>query len=372
MDGSKKERDTMKKTMLDYINEAPKVVIENVKNSETLTKPLVDEFLKGHYKQVWIVASGSSYNSSLIARDYMKATLNLEVKVIAPSTFTTYEHQLDGETFVFVISQTGMSTNAIAALNKIKELGYQAIGITGDAESDFKLHADLVVDYGVGVETVGYVTKGVTTLATFLMLFALEAASKLHIVDNEKVFTDKNIIKEIMASHKETIDKTLTFIDNNFKALTNIEILYIMGFGANYGLAYEGALKIGEKVHIPALPLEMEEFIHGPNLQLSPKYTTIILDNGDDSQDRVLELYEAAKVISDKAFLITPNYKSDDKRVIKVYDPKNQLFNPLAMLPVVQVMAHKIAEVLEVADHPLLKDFKDIASAKSENYVEKD
>lgn len=362
----------MKNTMLDYIKEAPSVVLANVEKSKELTKPLVDEFIKGEYDNIWIVASGSSYNSALIAKDFIREYLEVEVKVIPPATFTNYENEINDNTFIFVISQTGFSTNAIAALNKIKDLGRLAIGVTGNTESDFKDYADLVVDYGVGIETVGYVTKGVTTLVTFLFLFAIESAYKLELISSDKNEELKNCIREIAKHHPQTIDDALNFIEHNFMALSNIGVLYIMGFGANFGTAYEGALKIGETVHIPALPLEMEEYIHGPNLQLSPNYTAIILDNGDKTQERVLEIFEATKVITDKVFLITPNYESEDTRVIKVYDPKNELLNPLAALPVVQVIAYYISDALKVADHPNLKEFQIVAAAKTENYKSND
>ena len=54
-----------------------------------------------------------------------------------------------------------------------------------------------------------------------------------------------------------------------------------------------GALKIGETVHIPANAYEVEEYIHGPNLQLTPAYTVIILDNNDHTSQRVHQIYQA-------------------------------------------------------------------------------
>lgn len=44
-----------------------------------------------------------------------------------------------------------------------------------------KDYADLTIEYGVGEELVGYVTKGVTTLALYLCLFAIEYTKKKNI-----------------------------------------------------------------------------------------------------------------------------------------------------------------------------------------------
>ena len=56
-------------------------------------------------------------------------------------------------------------------------------------------------------------------------------------------------------------------------------------FGAR-GVALEGALKIGETVHVPSPAYEVEEFIHGPNLQLTPGYTLFFFDAGDAAGER--------------------------------------------------------------------------------------
>ncbi len=116
----------------------------------------------------------------------MMKYLQREVKIVSPATFIYGEHDLREDDFVFVISQSGCSTNSIEALDELRKLGITAIGLTGNVDSDFKDHADLVVDYGVGEETVGYVTKGVTTLAQFLMLFAIEAGARTGIVSPEQ------------------------------------------------------------------------------------------------------------------------------------------------------------------------------------------
>lgn len=45
---------------------------------------------------------------------------------------------------------------------------------------------------------------------------------------------------------------------------------YVCGVGANLGTASEGALKFGETVSIPTAAYEVEEYIHGPNIQMTP------------------------------------------------------------------------------------------------------
>ena len=49
------------------------------------------------------------------------------------------------------------------------------------------------------------------------------------------------------------------FFQRNRKNLLSMEKAYLIGAGANYGTALEGAVKIGETVHILAVGYEVDE-----------------------------------------------------------------------------------------------------------------
>lgn len=85
-----------------------------------------------------------------------------------------------------VVTQSGLSTNAIEALKIIKKKQCRAICLTGNKNSDVKDVADVVIEYGVGEELVGYVTKGVSSLALFLDLFAIAYSGKTEYLEELK------------------------------------------------------------------------------------------------------------------------------------------------------------------------------------------
>ena len=113
--------ENVKETMLTYVQESPEAVAANIETSEALTAPLVEEYLKGDYRNIWIVASGSSFNGSHCARPFVRRYLKTEVKVISPFTFICSEHDFTEQDFVFVVSQSGYSTNSIEALNVMSD-----------------------------------------------------------------------------------------------------------------------------------------------------------------------------------------------------------------------------------------------------------
>lgn len=358
----------VKETMMTYIEQSPEVVAENIKNAAELTKSLVNEYVEGNYKNIWIVASGSSYNGAYCGRQFMRKYLKCEVKIISPFTFVNTENDFTDDDLVFVVSQSGMSTNAIEALTAIKNKKRKAIGIVGNTESDFKDYADLLIGYGVGIEKVGYVTKGVTTFALYLMLFTIEAAKAKGLLAESDAKELMNELKKVPEIHKEVQKASLKFMEEHYKALIAMNKVYVMGCGANYGTALEGALKIGETVQIPAVAYETEELIHGPSLQLDPTYHLFFIEGGCAS-DRVHEIFKASRFVTDYSYLLTNNEKYQGEGILTVPFEMNELITPLCFLPFVQIIAYKVTdENNRWTRCPLHKKMDDAAASKTPNY----
>lgn len=358
----------VKETMMTYIEQSPEAVAENINNAAELTKSLVDEYIGGNYKNIWIVASGSSFNGAHCGRQFMRRYLKCEVKIVSPFTFVHAENDFTDDDLVFVVSQSGMSTNAIEALNVIKQKGRKTIGVVGNTESDFKDYADLLIGYGVGLEKVGYVTKGVTTFALYLMLFTIEAAKAKGIMTKSEADGLMNELKEVPEIHKKVQKASLQFMEDHYKALIAMNKVYVMGCGANYGTALEGALKIGETVQIPSVAYETEELIHGPSLQLDPTYHLFFIEGGCAS-DRVYEVFKAARLVSDYTYLLTNNPKYVGEGVFTLPFEMNELITPLCFLPFFQIIAYKVTdENKRWTRCPLYQKMDEAAVSKTPNY----
>lgn len=358
-----------KETMLTYIEESPSVIRKNVKRSKELTATLVNEYLEKNYRNIWIVASGSSFNGSHCARYFVRKHLKTEVKVVTPFTFIHQENDFTEDDFVFVVSQSGYSTNAIEALDVIKSKGRKAIGVTMDLTSDFKDYADLMVDYGIGYESVGYVTKGVTGFALYLMLFAIEAALVKGIMTNEEAESLKAEIERTADVHEKVQEQTKKFYQDNFLLLTSMDKVYTCGLGAGYGVALEGALKIGETVQIPSQPLESEEYLHGPSLQIDPRLTVFMIDTGL-ARKRINDIYNANKIGTFHNFLITTNkeYENDPQALVVDTDIQPDLL-PLCYLPFFQYIAHQVTEdTHRWPKHPAYDKHDKLVASKTANY----
>ena len=107
-----------RKTMVDYVKEVPQLLAKNVESASELVNPLINYVEGKEIKDILLIASGSSYNACHCARSFMMKHLGINVKVISPFTFTNYESNLSQHTLTLVITQSGLSTNAIEALKK--------------------------------------------------------------------------------------------------------------------------------------------------------------------------------------------------------------------------------------------------------------
>ncbi|NBK97584.1 MAG: SIS domain-containing protein, partial [Erysipelotrichia bacterium] len=205
------------------------------------------------------------------------------------------------------------------------------------------------------------------TLCLFLMLFALESALIKKKISEEEYLAYCEEIKLAFTCHKEMYDAVNRFYEANQKDLLSMQHVYICSNGANLGVAMEGALKIGETVQIPSFEYEIEEFIHGPNLQLTPNYPIFFIDNNDETSDRIGQIYYATLTVSDKVFMISN--KREGKRIISIPHQTSSFISPLYNVVAFQFLAYKITEDLHKwKKHPLFDKFEKAVQCKSDNY----
>lgn len=356
-------------SMLGYIRETPLTISRNISQSEALTQDLTALFLQQPRLRIRIVACGSSYNAALCARSYMKGVLGIPVEIVTPFTFNHYEHDLTPGDFVLCMSQSGCSTNTLESLRLCKTLGIPAIGVTGNVHSDFEREADMVIDFGLGGEQLDFVTKGVVAQTAFLNLFALHTAQALGRLSSQEVAGQKAEMTKAMDNYQYIVQNFPPYFEEHKKNLLSMHTVYCIGAGANYGTALEGAVKIGETVHIPAIGYEVDEAIHGPQIQLTPDYTFVFLDPWDHTAPRIRQSVQAARAITDRVFVLSNNPEITGPGVFRVPQNTVESLSPLYGLAFIQMLACTVAQVANTwQTHPLLKEFKAILNGKSAAY----
>ena len=360
------ERELLIARMIREVSEQGK---KNIAHAAELTKTLTDIYLNNNYRDITIVACGSSYNGSNCGRTFMEKILKHKVRVLSPENFEFYDNLIEDDELVCVVSFSGASTNSISALEKIKAQGKQAIGITGYPESDFKYIADVTIEYGLNGEEEPYETKGVTLLALYFMLFALEAGLKRGTITKEEYDQYHQEMLLCMDGHDDVMNRTSDFVKKHRIPLIGMQSVTFVGSGAVYALSLEAKLKFGELLKINTDAHELEEYIHGPSIKLQPGQVVFYLDSSERTRERTLQIYNASKVITPFVFLLTPDKSVAGETVFHLPIKVTDSLIPLYALVFYQQMVHDLTNMRHCfAEHELYRTFSSLVPIKSDKY----
>ena len=358
----------MGKTMEQYIAETSAALKQNLAHREQILEPAICVLSGQKPDKLVIIASGSSYNAAICARGFMERYLGDRVEIQTPFSFTYYGKVKSSQAYLFV-SQSGSSTNMLEALRKCKMCGKQAIAVVGKQDSAMGREADAAIEYGVREETVGYVTKGMSTLTLFFMLLAMECAVHKLMTGEPQGPGRKTYLEDLAElqsaaeNHGVVYRYAKEYCRKHEKSMLSMKHVCFLGCGANMGTAKEGALKLSEMLHVQACDYEAEEFLHGPDLQLTPDYTLFFIHGGDKAGERIEEICQAAREVTDASYLVSA-------RNMPVKPTKEEI-TPLYLTAFFQYLAYYAAKELKIiGEHPLFERFEEKISCKTDDYTE--
>lgn len=354
--------------MMDYVERSVMRLDAIASSGCKLVEPLVERFVSSGCSALRIVASGSSKNAADIARPFMQRALGCEVQVVTPEAFIDFEHVQPAGAFNVAVSQSGYSTNTIAALDFMAEHDLPCAALTANWAAPIFEHAVCVFDYGVGVESVDFVTMGVHVLVCYLMLFGIEAGERMGALDASRA----NRLHERLCMAGEACASGISAAKALFKKRrlslsTQVPAIFV-GNGALRGVAQEAALKFSETTKVPAMWFEGEEFIHGPEMQIVPGYLVVILDDAMESK-RLADIAHGIRSVTDACYFLTTHPKGAAYEVaIGASTPE---VYPFAALAFIQYLAAQIASSLKSWDvHPYLDAVGDVFASKAPGYDE--
>lgn len=333
-------------TMLDYIKETPTRVLDIVENSYEYTKDLVNYYIDNKCEGLCFVACGSSFNGTNCAKSFMQHILRQEIKLTTPFTFLHHEKEYVDKQMIICVSQSGCSTNTIEVLRVLKSEGKKTVCLVGRDDCDAKDYTDLLVNWRVGEEQIGFVTKGVTTLAAFEMMFVLELSKALGIVNDQKYARVKENVKKSQRIQPEVIENVTKLFNKNKDDFTGRNKVVFISSGPGLAVAGEAALKVTETSCIHAIACEAEEYLHGPVYTSNPTDLVIAIDNSDnESSERILDIAKAiSEELTPKVYAITNSDIFDDNHAIRTSEQCCEHISPLYKLTAIQTLAYLITE----------------------------
>lgn len=242
--------------------------------------------------EVLIAASGSSRHSGLAAEILLEDLCGLAVDVEYASEYALRGGRDLRHPSCLVISQSGETSDTLAAMRAAKARGQKTLAITNNPESTMAREADVSMPLAAGREIAIPATMSFTCQLAVLYMLAIFEGNRLELLSPEDIsFHIAGLYAQCdrIASQLEEWRERAAELARKYSAAASF--LYL-GRGIHYAIAREGALKLKEASYIPAEAYPAGELKHGPNALVSDEVPLVVLATRDYAMPDSVERYE--------------------------------------------------------------------------------
>ncbi len=337
--------------MIKEINDEPEVFENlikqfNMKDIETLTKSM-PSFKK--YTAIDIVGCGSAYHTGLVGKSLIEKLAKIPVNVELASEYRYKENFNNKRTLTIFISQSGETADTLAALRKVKEKGFDTLGIINTEASSMARESDKVLYIKAGAEISVATTKAYSAQVLMLVLIALVLGYNKKTISKTAANNTLKNIKMLPKDIKQTIKqekKCKTVAESIYKASD----VFFIGRQLDYSLCMEGSLKLKEISYIHSEAYAAGELKHG-TISLIEEGTPIIAIVTDESiEEKTISNIKEVKARGANVTLITTKkilskYKDADfyDQSISVKEEVN--LTPIHIVAILQLLAYHVAKL---------------------------
>lgn len=295
--------------------------------------------------KIFIVACGTAYHAGMVGKYYFEQLARVPVEVDIASEFRYRSPIIDSNCLTIIISQSGETSDTLAALKEARRLGSRTLAVTNVVGSSIAREADQVVYTYAGPEIAVASTKAYTTQLLLMLMLSVY-------VGEIKGTLNKDRAKELVAAIKmipEQIHELLENVDQLKVFATkygNSEDVFYLGRSLDYAVALEGALKMKEISYIHAEAYAAGELKHGTLALIVEGVPVIVLATQSDVYDKTISNLQEVKARD--AVVIAIALEGDDSiakyadHVIFIPRAEKYLTPLLSVLPL-QLLAYYAA-----------------------------
>ena len=213
-------------------------------------------------RKIVITACGSAYYAGCAGKYAIEKLCHIPVDVQLASELRYGEPQIDSDTLLIVLSQSGETADTIAAMKECQSLGARTLAIVNVVGSTIAKLADHTLYTWAGPEIAVATTKGYTTQLSVLYLFAVYAAHTMELLPEQEYVRLIGELQSIPKKIQQALDMNSALPQLAKKYNTGHSVFYI-GRNTDYAVALEGALKMKEISYIHAEAYAAGELKHG-------------------------------------------------------------------------------------------------------------
>ena len=253
--------------MLKEINEQPTAITATVSPRVEDGMPdlripqLTDEVLRG-IGTVHLVGCGTAMHAGMVGKAAIETLARVPAEVDIASEFRYRDPILNPNDLVIIISQSGETSDTLAALKLAKSRGVPVLAIVNVVGSSIARAADYVLYTYAGPEIAVASTKAYMVQLCVLYLFALclaYARGRLSEAETRRYTAQLLRAPEIIKARLADCEQ-IKYLASRYM---NTQSCFFIGRGFDYSLSLEGSLKLKEISYVHSDAYAAGELKHG-------------------------------------------------------------------------------------------------------------
>lgn len=336
--------------MLKEINEQPTAITATVSPRVEDGMPdlripqLTDEVLRS-IGTVHLVGCGTAMHAGMVGKAAIETLARVPAEVDIASEFRYRDPILNPNDLVIIISQSGETSDTLAALKLAKSRGVPVLAIVNVVGSSIARAADYVLYTYAGPEIAVASTKAYMVQLCVLYLFALRLAyarGRLSAAETHRYTAQLLRAPEIIKARLADCEQ-IKYLASRYM---NTQSCFFIGRGFDYSLSLEGSLKLKEISYVHSDAYAAGELKHGTISLITDGVPVIALATQKQVYEKTISNAKETRSRGARVLLFTtkdavvPEGVAD--AVIRL-DEYEDLLMPLQLIVPLQLFAYYMA-----------------------------
>ena len=305
---------------------------------------LTDERLR-KIRNIHLVACGTAMHAGMVGKTAIERLARVHAEVDIASEFRYRDPILDPEDLVIIISQSGETSDTLAALRLAKSRGVPVLAIVNVVGSSIARAADYVLYTYAGPEIAVASTKAYMVQLCTLYLFAFRLAyakGRLSEAETEHLTAELLRAGEVIQPRLADCEQ-IKYLASRF---VNTQSCFFIGRGFDYALSLEGSLKLKEISYVHSDAYAAGELKHGTISLITEGVPVIALATQKQVYEKTISNAKETKSRGARVILFTtkdavvPDGVAD--YVVRL-DDYEELLMPLQLIVPLQLFAYYMA-----------------------------
>jgi glutamine---fructose-6-phosphate transaminase (isomerizing) len=333
------------------IFEQPRAVADTLDAVETVEPALFGPnaaLLLPKVDAVLILACGTSYYSSLVAKQWIESLAQVPCAVEIASEYRYRDSVPRASSLVVVVSQSGETADTLAALKHAKSLGHdKTLAICNVATSSMVRQTEMVFLTRAGAEIGVASTKAFTTQLAAQFLLALTLAKLRGRLSADDEARHLKALRHLPAAVRGALALE-PHLMAWAQAFARKQHALFLGRGLHYPIALEGALKLKEISYIHAEAYPAGELKHGPLALVDAEMPVVAIAPNDALLEKLKSNLQEVRARGGELYVVADLDSQltggDGIHLIRVSEHRG-LLSPIVHVVPLQLLAYHAAVI---------------------------